>query len=224
MLGVSIELMLFSMSLRIDVFSSELVVCLLPESPLMPELPFCPVDPEPSPLMRLDQWDLHHDHAELAVAVRAVFGLFLLTGSPGQAEEKHVVRRSEVVARPGGRRGADEHPAVGILLEAIDRLLPLGERVIAHQRDAAEPGLLAEFLQRSHGRLELAEQDHLVLGVELAQQVHRHANLHRFQVTPQRAESREDRSVLEAQHLVLLAFLGGEGHLQQLPLLALEAG
>ncbi len=31
----------------------------------------------------LDQWDLHHDHAELAVAVRAVFGLFLLTGSPG---------------------------------------------------------------------------------------------------------------------------------------------
>ncbi len=51
MLGVSIELMLFSMSLRIDVFSSELVVCLLPESPLMPELPFCPVDPEPSPLM-----------------------------------------------------------------------------------------------------------------------------------------------------------------------------
>ena len=35
----------------------------------------------------------------------------------------------------------------------------------------------------SHGRLELAEQDHLVLGVELAQQVHRHANLHRFQVT-----------------------------------------
>lgn len=51
MLGVSIELMLFSMSLRIEVFSSELVVCLLPESPLMPELPFCPVDPEPSPLM-----------------------------------------------------------------------------------------------------------------------------------------------------------------------------
>lgn len=35
----------------------------------------------------LDQWDLHHDHAELAVSVRAVFGLFLLTGSPGQAEE-----------------------------------------------------------------------------------------------------------------------------------------
>ena len=31
MLGVSIELMLFSMSLRIEVFSSELVVCLLPE-------------------------------------------------------------------------------------------------------------------------------------------------------------------------------------------------
>ncbi len=150
--------------------------------------------------------------------------MFLLTGSPGQTEEKHVVRRSEVVARPGGRRGADEHPAVGILLEAIDRLLPLGKRVIAHQRDAAEPGLLAEFLQRSHGRLELAEQDHLVLGVELAQQVHRHANLHRFQVTPQRAESRENRSVLEAQHVVLLPFLGGEGHLQQLPLLALEAG
>ncbi|MNR33412.1 hypothetical protein D3C85_1510830 [compost metagenome] len=106
-------------------------------------------------------------------------------------------------------------------MEFVDRLLPFGQRVTAHQGYAAIASGFAELAEGTDGLLELAEQDHLVLDIELGQQFYDDANFHLLQKLTERAEPGKDRAVLEADAVVLAALLLGERHRQRLPLLAL---